>query len=125
MINTTEYKNRLEQLLIDITAELSTLGVHDPTTDDWIATTSEPHTGEADPNSEADTVEDWNERRATLALLETRYQNIKRGLEKIEAGTYGTCEVCDTAIDEERLIANPAARTCREHMDAESSLPLT
>ena len=37
---------------------------------------------------------------------------IDAAVARLEAGTYGTCEQCGTPIDEERLAARPAARTC-------------
>lgn len=50
-----------------------------------------------------------------LAALEDAYA-------RLEAGTYGTCEVCGRPIDEERLAAVPAARRCAEHqLAAEAS----
>jgi len=36
-------------------------------------------------------------------------------LKKIEDGTYGICEVGGEEIPEDRLDANPSARTCIEH----------
>ena len=37
---------------------------------------------------------------------------IHAALARLEAGTYGTCEVCGGAIGEGRLEARPVARTC-------------
>ena len=118
MIDTEKYKQQLEAHLAQTTAELNELGVQETETGDWIAT-PEPIENEA-----ADRVEDWDERRANLSLLETRYNNIKRALRKIEEGTYGVCEIGNEPIEEDRLSANPAARTCTTHMDQEDQLPL-
>lgn len=119
-------KNRLEQMLADVTAELQTLGVQNPdVAEDWEATPDGVATGEADPNIGADRVEDWDTRRATLATLETRFNNIKRALQKITDGTYGTCEISGEPIEEDRLEANPAARTCKAHINNEADLPQT
>jgi DnaK suppressor protein len=116
-IDTSTYKNRLEEMRASLEAELATLGIHNPDNpSDWIAT-PEPVVNEPDPNDVADRVEDWDERRATLSLLETRYNNIVRALERIEEGTYDSCEVCGKPIEEARLNANPAARTDTEHME--------
>jgi len=118
-------KARLEEMLEDVVAELKTLGIHNPQVkEDWIATPEHPVGGEADPNVVADNAEDWSERRATLALLETRYNNINRALEKIKNGNYGLCEIDGNSIEPERLEANPAARTCEKHMDEESKLTI-
>lgn len=124
MTDTKHYQEKLQTLLETITADLETIAVYDETSGDWVAKPEGVEVGEADPNVEADVVEDWNERRATLSQLETRYNNIKRALQKIENGTYGVCEVSGEAIEPERLAANPAARTCQKHMDEEINLPL-
>ena len=123
-IDTTAYKQKLEEELIKITEELSGLGIHNPENpDDWIAVPKEEMKGEADPNVAADQVEDWDERRAVLAQLETRFNNIRRALRKISEGTFGTCEVYGEPIEGDRLDANPAARTCKAHMNEENNLP--
>ena len=80
--------------------------------------------GNADENVVGDNAEEWAVRRASMTQLETRYRNIKRALRKIESGTFGICEISGEAIDEERLAANPAARTDRQHMDQEHHLPV-
>src|SRR4051794_29966487 len=37
---------------------------------------------------------------------------IDAAVERWDAGSYGRCEACGAVIDEERLEARPAARTC-------------
>lgn len=124
MKDTDTYKKILENELADLEEELKAIGVHDPKNlKDWVATPEGVNVPDADPNTSADRVEAWDERRGTVAVLEGRYNNLVRALEKIEAGTYGTCEVGGETIEADRLEANPAARTCKEHMDEESTLP--
>ena len=123
MIDTEKYKAELSSMLSELTGELKALGIHNPEVDkDWIATPAEGSATTADLNEAADRVEDWDERRATLSALETRYNNIKLALKKIEEGKYGICEVSGEEIETERLDVNPAARTCKAHMDEESKL---
>lgn len=123
-MDTQAYKIRLEEMRAEVTAELKTIGIHNPDNPaDWIAVPEELAITEADPNSAADRVEEWDERAATLAALETRYNNIVRALQKIADQTYGICEVSGEQIEEERLNANPAARTCKAHMENEVDLP--
>ena len=118
----TVYQNSLQEMLARVREELSTLGIHNPENSaDWIAT-PEVQEGEADANIAADRVEDWDERRSTLATLERQYNDVTRALSKIEDGTYGICEIGGEAIEEERLRANPAARTCTQHLEEETSL---
>lgn len=124
MLDTTTFKTRLEATLAAITDELSTIAVHHPESDDWEALPVGTESAEPDENDEADVVEEWNERRATVSVLETDYRNVTRALKKIAAGTYGICEVSGEAIEEARLHANPAARTCIAHKEMEGDLPL-
>lgn len=124
MTDTSTYKARLEADLAKITEDLKGIGVHNPDVpSDWEAI-PEPIDGhaEADPNDVADRVEEWNEREGTVATLEARYNNIVRALKKIEDGTYGICEISGEPIEADRLDANPAARTCKTHIEEESSL---
>ena len=51
-----------------------------------------------------------------LDELEVRYQNVSLALKKIVDGSFGKCEVDGSPIEEDRLDANPAARTCKTHM---------
>jgi len=123
MTDTTQYKTALEAELKQITIDLQGLGVQNPSEpSDWIATPGEIIDAEPDENIAADRSEDWQERRSTLAALETRYNNLNRALKKIADDTYGTCEIGKEPISEDRLHANPAARTCKVHMGNESEL---
>ena len=122
-MDTTKYKNILETQLTDLQAELQNLGSHNPAVpEDWIATPENVGENEADPNVSADRVENWDERAAILADLETRYNNVTRALNKIESGDYGRCEICGETIEPARLDVNPAARTCMPHLNDEAEL---
>jgi DnaK suppressor protein len=124
MVDSAMYKDRLEQELAMITEELKTIGIHNPEVPaDWQAIPA-PAENEADPNLGADRVEDWDEKRAVLANLETRFNDVRRALEKISAGTYGVCEISGAPIEADRLAANPAARTCKAHLNDEVDLPM-
>ncbi len=123
MLDTAPYKERLTTALARVTEELKTLGVHDPKNKrDWLATPEE-EVAEADPNTAADRSEEWGERAATLAALEREYNDLTRALANIENGAYGVCEISGEAIEPDRLDANPAARTCKTHLDEEAELP--
>jgi len=98
--------------------------IHNPEVEsDWIATPEGVGVGEPDPNVAADRVEEWDERRALVATLETRYNNVTRALKKIEEGAYGVCEISGEEIESDRLDANPSARTCKAHLEEEANLP--
>lgn len=55
------------------------------------------------------------ERAQTAALLartEHRIAELDRALERVAAGTYGTCVVCGRPVGADRLEARPDATTC-------------
>jgi RNA polymerase-binding transcription factor DksA len=63
----------------------------------------------------ADDIRDEEEALAILHLAEDRSAEVQLALEKVAADRFGRCETCDTAIDEERLLARPDARFCEVH----------
>lgn len=63
----------------------------------------------------ADSGQATAERAEVLSLVEelrSMYGEVLGALERIEAGTYGTCENCGKPIPIERLEALPTARLC-------------
>lgn len=125
MIDTTLMKERLAEDLEVLTTELKELGIHNPqNSKDWIAIPQDVEVFEADENVSADRVEDWEERNATINALEVSYNDLILALQKIEDGAYGICEIGGEEIEEERLLADPSARTCMEHMGEEVELSL-
>jgi RNA polymerase-binding transcription factor DksA len=114
----------LEAQLRDLTEELKSVGIHNPdNAADWIAVPEGVDANQSDTDLLADVVEEWDGRQALVATLERRWNDINRALAKIGNGTFGTCEVCATSIEADRLDANPAARTCKAHMNDDSTLP--
>jgi RNA polymerase-binding transcription factor DksA len=58
------------------------------------------------------------EREKDLSILESvqaGIADIDAAEERLERGTYGSCEVCHNPIPDDRLDALPAARFCVEH----------
>ena len=47
-----------------------------------------------------------------LEQIEAELADVEHALERLAAGSYGTCEACGRPIDEERLAVQPAARFC-------------
>lgn len=123
-MDTTHFKEKLTAEKTQLESELSSVGRRNPSNPkDWEATPGD-HGPEADPTDVADTSEAFQENQAILEDLEVRYNNVTKALEKIELGTFGTCEIGGETIEEDRLEANPAARTCKTHMDEGESLPI-
>ena len=47
-----------------------------------------------------------------LEQVEAELADVEHALERLENGSYGTCEACGRPIDEARLEAQPATRFC-------------
>lgn len=114
-----ELKNKLLDEKKVLTKELSDIGRINPDNPlDWEPVPEKENPEDhADENIVADHKESFEERSALLKELEIRYNNVFLALEKIEKDEYGVCEVGGTPIELARLEANPAARTCKEHMN--------
>jgi RNA polymerase-binding transcription factor DksA len=116
-MDTQQMKDRLIGEKATVEAELSTVGRRNPQTPgDWVATPGQQDSAATEPDEIADKIEDFEENTAIVRELEIRLGDIDTALLKIEAGTYGICEVSGEPIEEDRLEANPAARTCKAHM---------
>lgn len=116
-MNTAHFKERLEGEKTKLEGELATVGRRNPSNpNDWEALPSEVGQ-ESDPNDQADLMESYSENNAILTDLETRYNLVLAALARIEEGTYGTCSVDGGAIEEDRLEAEPAAATCKAHLN--------
>ena len=57
-------------------------------------------------------VEGFDEQVIFAQNEEQLLEDVEAALERIEAGTYGNCELCGQEIPEERLDAMPQAATC-------------
>ena len=55
------------------------------------------------------------ESMALASKLREQLDDVQRALDKLDAGSYGTCETCGEAINPDRLEAMPATRFCITH----------
>lgn len=118
MIDTTTYKTRLEDEKKHLEDELQSVGRRNPSNPgDWEPIPQEVGQ-ESDPNDRADLIEGFGDNTAILKDLEIRYNDVLAALARIKDGTYGTCSVSGEEIEEERLNADPAAQTCKAHINA-------
>lgn len=124
MTDNTQLKSTLESELSALRTELETIATYNAETGDWVAVPVSSDIRNADDNDNADGFEEWNERRALMAQLEVKFHNITIALNKFETGEFGICEICNEKVEPERLAINPAARTCKIHMERERELPL-
>jgi RNA polymerase-binding transcription factor DksA len=84
---------------------------------DWSSIPAVVDEAEEDYNTQADRVAEFETDTAILNELEQRHRDVVDALNKMTQGTYGVCEVSGESIEPERLLANPAARTCMAHMN--------
>jgi RNA polymerase-binding transcription factor DksA len=50
-----------------------------------------------------------------LAQAEADLADVDAALRRLDDGSYGRCELCGGPIDDTRLSALPATRTCADH----------
>ncbi len=108
-MNTDHFKQKLEEELHTVEREIEE-NAHAPQAEDAAATESDEL---------ADKIEDLEEESEENSALEARRKDIETALDKIRTGKYGVCEIGGEPIEEKRLEADPAARTCIAHKDEE------
>jgi len=113
-INNERMKERLLKKKKELEMELAKHGKRDAA-GEWTGASDEIKTNPADKNEVADQIEDLVTNIPLVEELEGHYRDVLSALERIEQGTYGTCEVGGEQIPLERLEANPAAKTCIAH----------
>jgi len=53
--------------------------------------------------------------RAEAVLLRVELDDVEAALQRLDAGTYGTCQVCGTEFADDVLERQPQIRLCPEH----------
>lgn len=119
MINIDHFKQKLtaekSQLEADL-GHISTQNIHQNKAD-WEAVPADKDLDIETRDEVADRLEDLSERQSATGNLETRLMEVNQALENIDKNTYGKCKVCKQDIEEARLEANPAATTCKAHLE--------
>lgn len=117
-LDITHFKKVLEAELEQLTTELASIGRINPANaNDWEAKADDLNVDRADEGEVAQALESYDDNAGALSKLEVRLNDVKRALAKIANNSYGICEISNKPIEIERLEANPAARTCIEHMN--------
>lgn len=117
-IDTTYFKKKLETERDTLRRELESIAKRNPDNPkDWEAKGAALDIQQADQNERADAIEEYEINAGMLKNIEVRYNEVKAALKRIEDGTYGVCEVGGEPIESDRLEANPAATTCKAHMN--------
>ena len=115
-MTTAAAKENLEAEKAKLESEMGSIGRKNPAVqDDWEPVPQEIGL-EADLVDQADVVVSRDTTSAIFNDLEARYDTVLAALRRIGEGTYGKCEVCGKTIEEARLVADPAATTCVEHL---------
>ena len=113
-----ELKILLETEKTSLFEELSNIGIQNPITGDWQAVPMKTDgDAESDYTDQADYVEDFESRSARLSEIEIRYNQVISALERMDDKTYGICTKSGQPIEIDRLMANPAATTCKAMMN--------
>ena len=115
-MKTAQFKKRLEEEKVKLESEMGEIGRKNPAVPgDWEPVQTEMGV-EADLSDQADVIVARDNESAIFSDLEAQYDTVVTALSRIEKGTYGICEVCGKKIEEDRLVANPAATTCVAHL---------
>ncbi len=111
-IDTEHYRNRLKQIEGDLLADITR------------RETDARETAGAEVEDAIDRATTDQEKDLALDESTRNYETlveVREALDRIEAGTYGICEVCGLEIEPKRLEAIPWARLCLK--DAEAREP--
>ena len=111
-------KEKLEKERDMLVEQMRDMGKLNPETGEWEATPEAMDYRESDQNDMADRFEDFEERSSMIKELEPRLNNILRALKGVNRESFGKCEVCKKNIEGTRMEANPAARTCKKHLNS-------
>jgi RNA polymerase-binding transcription factor DksA len=117
-IDTSFFKTKLDEEKKRLERELGTVAEHDQSGSWEAVNTVVDESTDADSNEVADKIEEYENNHAIADSLKRELNDVNDALAKIEAGTYGICEVSGEPIEEDRLMANPSARTNKEHMNS-------
>ncbi len=106
-------RKKLEAKKADLVEQLSRIATKDPDIKgNWKATYRDIG------DDWDDNVHEVAEHVVNLSLeqsLELHLKKVKSALERLDAGTYGTCETGGEDIPVERLMAYPETTRCQEH----------
>lgn len=117
MLDKKKIKGQLEQERDLLLEQMKDIGKLNPDTNEWEAIPEEMNAPESDPNEMADRFEDFEGRSSMMRALEPRLANILKALKNLNKESFGRCEICKSEIETDRLEANPAAKTCKKHLN--------
>jgi RNA polymerase-binding transcription factor DksA len=114
-------KKRIKEMLEEerdaLLLQMKDMGKLNPETGEWETIPEAQEFPESDQNDLADRFEDFEERSSMMRTLEPRLRDILKALKSLNNESFGKCRVCKKDIETARLEANPAARTCKQHLE--------
>lgn len=110
------FKAKLLEEKKDLETELGEVAQKNPSlAQGWEATSGNMDVDPADENEVADKFEEYEGNKGVMEKLEKQLTEVNSALERIDAGTYGVCEICKKPIETDRLEANPSSRISIKH----------
>jgi len=104
-VETDVARERLEQLLADVDRSIATLEAESGRP----SSSLRPDVETADPGT---ALSDADREAAAIEALTLQRKHLIDALARVEAGSYGKCVECGTALPDERLEARPEAARC-------------
>ena len=117
MLDKKKIKEKLEKERDILLEQMKDMGKLNEETGEWEATPEELEFPQSDQNDMADRFEDFEARSSMMKTLELRLNNILKALDGLGRESFGKCKVCKKDIEQARLEANPAAQTCKKHLE--------
>ena len=117
MLDKKKIKDKLEKERDILLEQMQDMGKLNLETGDWEATPEVLDTPETDQNDMADRFEDFEAKSSMIKTLEPRLKNVLKAIKGLSRESFGKCEICKKDIEVARLEANPAARTCKKHLE--------
>jgi len=118
MLDKKKIKEKLEKEKNILLEEMKDMGRLNEETGEWEAIPEEQEFPQSDQNDMADRFEDFEARSSMMKTLEPRLNGILKALKNLNKESFGKCEVCKKDIEISRLEANPAAQTCKKHLES-------
>ena len=104
-MDTDVARERLQQLLADVDRSIATLEAESGRP----SSNLRPDVDTADPGT---ALSDADREAAGIEALASQRKHVAEALARVEAGSYGKCIECGTALPDERLEARPEAARC-------------
>ena len=118
MLDKKKIKEKLEKERDILLEQMKDMGKLNSDTGEWEAIPEEMEFPTSDENDKADRFENFEARSSMIRTLEPRLSNILKALKSLGKESFGKCVVCKKEIEMSRLEANPAAVTCKKHLES-------